>query len=112
MLTFEEYLGKHQREDGTGPLRFLSARECLIGEILWGAATAAEREQMLIKSRSWLADLNWCMKQIDMESYLSDSKMFMEANLARSVRERLRVLYNAIWEATKESDMRKEADDE
>lgn len=109
MMTFEEWYA--QVEDDL-PACYDYLTRATVALQAWDAATAAKREEMLIKSRSWLADLNWCMKQIDMESYLSDSKMFMEANLARSVRERLRVLYNAIWEATKESDMRKEADDE
>lgn len=42
-MTFEEYLVIYRTEDGEGPLKHLSAREALIGEILWNAATAAQR---------------------------------------------------------------------
>lgn len=48
-MTFEKYLEKHRREVGTGPLKYLTARECLIGEMLWGAAIAAERERGIAK---------------------------------------------------------------
>ena len=71
-MKFEEYLSKYQGEVGTGPLKYLTARETLIGEILWGAATAAERE----KCAKYL-ETHGCPWESDM---IREGKHLMEAN--------------------------------